>query len=76
MGGDLSQHCLPACLPACHTERRRQIEQELSDGRLCAVVATNALELGLDIGALDATVHVGFPVSQTPNAKRQVSQSD
>ena len=42
-------------------ERRREIESELSDGRLTAVVATNALELGLDIGQLDATVHVGFP---------------
>ena len=34
-------------------ERRREIESQLSDGRLTAVVAPNALELGLDIGQLD-----------------------
>jgi len=40
---------------------RRKIEKDLLDGRLRAVCATNAMELGLDIGDLDATVHLGFP---------------
>ncbi|MDZ7734627.1 MAG: DEAD/DEAH box helicase [Acidimicrobiia bacterium] len=40
---------------------RREIEQELADGHLLGVVATSALELGVDIGGLDACVLVGFP---------------
>ncbi|MCP5032037.1 MAG: DEAD/DEAH box helicase [Actinomycetia bacterium] len=40
---------------------RRQIEDELAAGSLRAVVATSALELGVDISGLDATVLCGFP---------------
>ncbi|HET8931136.1 MAG TPA: DEAD/DEAH box helicase [Acidimicrobiales bacterium] len=40
---------------------RREIEAELSEGRLLGVVATNALELGIDIGGLDACVVHTFP---------------
>jgi len=40
---------------------RRQIEQEMFDGKLVGIVATNALELGIDIGSLDAVITVGFP---------------
>jgi len=40
---------------------RRRIEQELFSGRLLAVVATSALELGIDIGSLDAVILHGFP---------------
>ena len=40
---------------------RREIERDLFDGRLLGVTATTALELGVDIGALDATVLVGYP---------------
>jgi DEAD/DEAH box helicase domain-containing protein len=43
------------------TEERREIEGELFAGRLRGVVATSALELGIDIGALDACVLDGFP---------------
>src|SRR4051794_35977861 len=43
------------------TEERREIENELFDGRLRGVVATSALELGIDIGTLDACVLDGFP---------------
>lgn len=42
-------------------EERREIESELFDGRLTAVVATTALELGIDIGGLDSVVLNGFP---------------
>ncbi|KAJ3363684.1 hypothetical protein GGF32_003720 [Allomyces javanicus] len=44
-----------------HPEERRRTEQALASGELVGVVATNALELGIDIGGIDAVVHVGFP---------------
>ena len=44
-------------------EERRQIEQELFNGELLGVVATNALELGIDVGDLGATVLTGYPGS-------------
>jgi len=40
---------------------RREIERGLRDGEIRAVVATNALELGVDIGSLDAVVMAGYP---------------
>ncbi|KAJ4313027.1 ATP-dependent 3'-5' DNA helicase [Neodidymelliopsis sp. IMI 364377] len=40
---------------------RRQIEREMFDGKLMGIVATSALELGVDIGSLDAVITVGFP---------------
>jgi DEAD/DEAH box helicase domain-containing protein len=42
---------------------RREIEQGLRDGSVKTVVATNALELGIDIGGLGAAVLVGYPGS-------------
>lgn len=40
---------------------RRVIESDLREGRLRGVVATNALELGIDIGQLDVCVMAGYP---------------
>jgi len=42
---------------------RREIERQLREGDLLGVVATNALELGIDIGSLDAVVLSGYPGS-------------
>ena len=42
-------------------QQRREIESRLSSGELLAVVATDALELGIDVGELDAAICVTFP---------------
>ncbi|KAK1947487.1 ATP-dependent helicase HRQ1 [Phytophthora citrophthora] len=62
-------------------ESRRRIEQRLFNGDLLGVVATNALELGIDIGELDCTIHLGLPSSiaslwqQAGRAGRRQQQS-
>lgn len=40
---------------------RREIEKGLRDGRILGVVSTNALELGIDIGRLEAAIVAGYP---------------
>mgnify|MGYP000901099072 CR=1 FL=1 len=42
-------------------KQRRQIERDLRAGKVLGVVSTNALELGIDIGTLEATVLTGYP---------------
>ncbi|KAH6797259.1 UBQ protein [Perilla frutescens var. hirtella] len=44
-------------------EDRRRIESDLFNGNICGVAATNALELGIDVGEIDVTLHLGFPGS-------------
>lgn len=41
--------------------QRREIEERLFNGDLLGVIATNALELGIDVGSLDASVIASFP---------------
>ncbi|PYQ01926.1 MAG: helicase [Acidobacteria bacterium] len=43
--------------------KRREIERGLREGSVLGVVSTNALELGIDIGSLDAAVLLGYPGS-------------
>jgi DEAD/DEAH box helicase domain-containing protein len=45
-------------------QERREIEKELFAGRLLGVSTTPALELGIDVGALDASIIVGYPGTQ------------
>jgi len=42
-------------------ETRREIERKLRNGEIRTMVTTNALELGVDIGDLDATLIIGYP---------------
>lgn len=42
-------------------EERRKIEADLREGRIPGVVSTNALEVGIDVGGLDAVVMSGYP---------------
>ncbi|CAI5713631.1 unnamed protein product [Hyaloperonospora brassicae] len=62
-------------------ESRRRIEQRLFSGDLLGTVATNALELGIDVGELDCTIHLGLPSSvaslwqQAGRAGRRQQQS-
>ncbi|MGI8440003.1 MAG: DEAD/DEAH box helicase [Thermoleophilaceae bacterium] len=58
--GDLAERIAPyraGYTPA----QRREVERRLSGGELLAVVATDALELGIDVGDLDAAICVTFP---------------
>lgn len=42
-------------------DQRRMIESGLRSGKLLGVTTTNALELGIDIGSLDAVIISGYP---------------
>lgn len=57
MGADAVRGYRGGYLP----RERREIERKLRDAEVRAVVATNALELGIDIGSLDAVVMAGYP---------------
>ncbi|GAA98907.1 uncharacterized protein L969DRAFT_76721 [Mixia osmundae IAM 14324] len=53
---------------------RREIEAEMFNGHLLAIIATTALELGIDIGSLDAVVTVGFPYT-LPGFRQQAGRA-
>jgi DEAD/DEAH box helicase domain-containing protein len=56
----LTRSSSPMCILM---QERREIERALLEGQLWGVAATNAMELGVDIGSLDVTLHLGFPGS-------------
>ncbi|PPQ78161.1 hypothetical protein CVT25_015494 [Psilocybe cyanescens] len=55
-------------------EDRRKIEHEAFSGQLLGIIATNALELGIDIGALDAVIMLGFPMTVS-NFRQQAGRA-
>jgi len=60
VGPELGEHLSP--YRAGYTAaQRRDIERRLVEGELLGVTATDALELGIDIGLLDCAISVGFP---------------
>ncbi|HEY5729916.1 MAG TPA: DEAD/DEAH box helicase [Anaerolineales bacterium] len=54
--------------------QRREIEKGLRDGTIKTVVATNALELGIDIGGLGAAIIVGYP-GTVASARQQAGRA-
>ncbi|HWM92779.1 MAG TPA: DEAD/DEAH box helicase [Thermoanaerobaculia bacterium] len=51
-------------------EERRRIERSLFEGRLDGVISTSALEMGIDVGGLDACILVGYPGSMMATWQR------
>ena len=51
-------------------DRRREVERSLRAGEAPCVVATSALELGIDVGGLDAVVIAGWPGSRAATWQR------
>ncbi|KAI0664969.1 P-loop containing nucleoside triphosphate hydrolase protein [Cubamyces menziesii] len=56
-------------------EDRRKIEREAFAGNLLGIVATNALELGVDIGVLDAVIMLGFPIGGLASFRQQAGRA-
>lgn len=54
--------------------KRREIESNFKQGNILGISSTNALELGIDIGSLDATISSGFP-GTISSFKQQIGRS-
>ena len=55
-------------------KKRREIEQNFKNRKILGISSTNALELGIDIGSLDATISSGFP-GTISSFKQQIGRS-
>ncbi|MHA2283945.1 MAG: DEAD/DEAH box helicase [Promethearchaeota archaeon] len=55
-------------------KKRREIEQGFKNRKILGISSTNALELGIDIGSLDATISSGFP-GTISSFKQQIGRS-
>ena len=63
LAAELSPEAIMAYRGGYLPETRRKIEKGLREGEILGVIATNALELGIDVGDLDAVVCAGYPGS-------------
>lgn len=60
--GSLSEHDVMSYRGGYSKADRRKIEIQMFSGQLRAIVATNALELGIDLSELDVVITAGFPI--------------
>ncbi|MGV3617864.1 MAG: DEAD/DEAH box helicase [Fimbriimonas sp.] len=60
-GGRVAPDCIESYRAGYTVKERRLIEQALFKGKLLGLSATNAMELGVDVGALDAVILNGYP---------------
>ena len=60
-GMSAAADCVESYRGGYSAAERRELEGRIKAGHVSAAVTTSALELGIDIGALDVTVHVGVP---------------
>jgi DEAD/DEAH box helicase domain-containing protein len=71
---DAPQETIAAYRAGYLASERREIERGLQEGRYPGVVATNALELGIDVGGLDVVILNGFP-GTVASARQQAGRA-